>query len=140
MVTHDFPPQVGGIAAHVYELSKQLVELNHKVVILTAKPKNLQKEFTEGTGFHVAYVNEKFQNKAKSKFLPIAIADYSVRAHFELRKIVKRHKIDLVHYHNLVPESIITKRINVPIVFTAHESHLVKSYSKNRKRLYSKLP
>ena len=135
MVTHDFPPQVGGIAAHVYELTKQLVKWNHQVTILTSKPKNFGNEMSEVADFQVNYVQERFDDKSNSIFLPIKVIDYSIRAHLILKKIIKKYSIDLVHYHNLVPESLVTKRINVPVVFTAHESHLVKSAQKNRKRL-----
>lgn len=135
MVTHDFPPQVGGIAAHVSELSRQLIKWNHRVIILTSKLKNFGNELSEVNGFQVKYVQERFDDKSNSIFLPIKIIDYSIRAHLILKKIIKKYSIDLVHYHNLIPESLVTKGIAVPVVFTAHESHLVKSAQKNRKRL-----
>ena len=135
MVTHDFPPQVGGISAHVFELTRQLIKWNHRVIILTSKLKNFGNDRSEGDDFQVKYVQERFDDKSKSIFLPIKVIDYSIRAHLILKKIIKKYSIDLVHYHNLVPESLVTKRIDVPVIFTAHESHLVKSAQKNRKRL-----
>jgi len=35
-ITDDFPPQIGGMAAHAWELSKALVRLGHRVTVLTA--------------------------------------------------------------------------------------------------------
>jgi len=136
MVTHDLPPQVGGIAAHIFELTNQLVNLNHKIIILTANPKSQQKELSETNNFQIRYVNEKFEKNINSIFLPITIIDYCVRARNELKKIINEQKIDLVHYHNLVPESLFTKGIKIPVVFTVHESHFVNNVNRNRKRLY----
>ena len=35
MVSLDFPPTVGGISAHVYELSRALVDAGHQVCVVT---------------------------------------------------------------------------------------------------------
>ena len=35
MVSLDFPPTVGGISAHVYELSRALCDLGHRVCVIS---------------------------------------------------------------------------------------------------------
>ncbi|MCD6099990.1 MAG: glycosyltransferase family 4 protein [Candidatus Marinimicrobia bacterium] len=137
MVTHDFPPQLGGIASHVYELSKELAKLNNEIFVLAPKPKEQVFESFWPTGIHVFYVRENNSKAQESKIrTSVKLLDYSIRANLKLKKIIKNYSINIVHYHNLMPESLITKGIKkVPVVFTAHESYFLKLAEKNRKRL-----
>ena len=72
MITDDFPPNIGGIAAHVWELSKALVKLGHQVTVLTAvelktqerlnktfyrKYSNVKRVFQKNGSFHL-YLNK----------------------------------------------------------------------------------
>jgi glycosyltransferase involved in cell wall biosynthesis len=43
-VVHAFPPDVGGIEAHVYNLSKELVKLGHEVTVVTTKTDKAKSE------------------------------------------------------------------------------------------------
>jgi len=47
MVSLDFPPVVGGIAAHVFELSKAICDQGHRVFVITRKRSNHKRDFIQ---------------------------------------------------------------------------------------------
>lgn len=138
MVTHDFPPKVGGIASHVYQLSKELVRLNNEIFILTPNPHNDNRnKFATQDGIHVFYLQHAPHSRMLPRINNLTALNYAVKANLKLRKLITDNAINLVHYHNIVPESLVTKRIKkIPVVFTAHESHLLNLAKMNKKRLY----
>jgi len=138
MVTHDFPPQVGGIAAHVYELSNQLARLGHEIFVLTPQHGGEQRLVDLNDGVKVEYVKKRsLTDSGLQNSRAIVLLDYIVRAGLRLRQMVHQYSIDIVHYHNLVPESLITKALSgTSIIFTAHESHFLKLAEMKRRRIH----
>ncbi|WP_340819089.1 glycosyltransferase family 4 protein [Methanolobus sp. WCC4] len=126
IMCQDFPPLIGGIAAHVHELSKALAKQGNEVhVIVPRYPYNLKWE----ENFDGIHVHRVFQIRKRflsgNLYIPFAIA--------KLLSVIKKHNIDVVHYHSSYPESIITKYIkNKPVIFTAHESGFLEMASNER--------
>lgn len=137
MVTHDFPPTLGGIASHVHELSKQLVRLNHNVFVVAPAFGRIHERVTHLDGITVYSVpTSEWSHQSRTRNR-IELAFYVLRARRKLREIIRVHSIELIHYHNTVLESLITKGFrNTPIVFTAHESYFLYLAEQNRWRLH----
>jgi len=131
ILCQDFPPLTGGIAAHVYELSKALVRQGNEVHAIVPKyPYDMKnEEIVDGI-----YVHRVFQIRKRllsgNLYIPFGI--------LKLKSIIKKYDIDIIHYHSSYPESIITKFVkNIPIVFTVHDSGFLKmaENKKHEKRL-----
>jgi len=128
IMCQDFPPLIGGIAAHVYELSKALVKHGNEVHAIVPKyPYNLAWEETID-GIHVHRV---FQIRKRllsgNLYIPFGI--------LKLRSILKKYSIEVVHYHSSYPESIITKFVkDIPVIFTLHDSGFLEMAQKKRHR------
>lgn len=128
IMCQDFPPLIGGIAAHVYELSRALVRRGNEVhAIVPRYPYNLNWEETVD-GIHVHRV---FQIRKRllsgNLYIPFGL--------LKLKSVIKGYDIDIVHYHSSYPESIITKFIkDKPIVFTLHDSGFLEMAEKEKYR------
>ena len=116
-VSTDFPPTLGGVASHAYELSKALVGLGHEVHVITSLVDySTAFEIMDGVSVHRLKIlwQKPFYNWGLSK---------------GLKAFLKHHPMDLIHVHGLRPlES--TKNLNVPIVFTNHTSGFLKRLEK----------
>jgi len=137
MVTHDYPPRLGGIASHVFELSKYLVKHNNNIVILT--PENDGKKYEPCLpGIKVIRVKSEINYYAKTKIrLWYDLITYGIKAKLMLNNLIKDVGLDVIHYHNTIIESLITKGVKkVPVVFTAHESYFLSLAELKKKRLY----
>jgi len=126
ILSQDFPPLIGGIAAHVYELSKALEKLGNEVhVIVPRYPYNLKnEEIVEGLHVHrVFQIRKRFLSG--NFYIPFGI--------MKLKSVIKKYRIDVVHYHSSYPESIITKFVkDIPVVFTLHESGFLEMAEKKK--------
>ncbi|KAA0549412.1 DUF1957 domain-containing protein [Bacillus sp. BGMRC 2118] len=120
MLSWEFPPRViGGLARHVYELSKSLVQLGEEVYVITAKEKDsLAYELVDG--IHV-YRVEGYQPHSEDFMHWISGLNLSmVEQTIELNKKIQ---FDVIHAHDwLVGSSAITlkKALNIPLVATIH--------------------
>jgi len=121
MLTQDFPPTVGGIAAHVYELSKALVKQGNDVYVIAPRFSLQERKYEEVDGIKVYRVLRlcKIGHTITIKKL-ILTSLYIPPAIWKLKSIIK--DIDIVHCHNTFLEPIITKFIETPKVLTEHES------------------
>lgn len=74
--------------------------------------------------------NEEIKNsKIKLLFLPLTTI-WSIKTYFEVRKIIKKNNIDIVHCHNtfpLISPSVYyaAKSLNIPVVQTIHNFRLL---------------
>ncbi len=119
MVGHKYvPSRDGGIEIVVEELSSRLAKFGHKVTILNRKRKEYKK-FEEYKGCKI----EEIFTINKKSFDAII---YSFFATLKIRKLIKKKKVDIVHYHaegpclflNLLPKG--KKRNGTKIVVTIH--------------------
>ncbi|MBW1650252.1 MAG: glycosyltransferase family 4 protein [Deltaproteobacteria bacterium] len=133
MVSIDFPPIPGGISAHVYELSKALTKLGHKVTIITRRNTRDEKP---------VYFKDTIRiYKIKLK---IAGIFYGIQINNFIKKKLSLLKPDIIHIHGLRPLEWHNIK-NPPLSYTNHTSGYLKKIEKNNsikiallKRLFKK--
>lgn len=113
----DFPPDVGGIESHAYELAKALIQIGQNVIVLCPHKKGrLKYELMDG--IHVYRVKMLKQKP---------FYNWQLRAF--LKKILQQYPIDLIHIHGMRPlESAVG--FNIPTVFTNHTSGFLQRLEK----------
>lgn len=136
MVSRDFLPNIGGIASHVYELSKALVKDGHQVhVVKTGYGLNpgLVLEDLDGIHVHRLFYSGRVRGW---RFLVLLRG-----AHRYLRDLVHREQIDIIHWHELESSSFETKflRVKIPKVFTNHSSGYLEMVRRGWKKRYLRL-
>lgn len=109
MVSLDFPPTVGGIAAHVYELSRAMVRKGHEVMVLTRKRKEHRTD-EKVAGIEVRRVA-----------LRLAAPFYGFFLNAAIRRLIREKRPDIVHIHGLAPLEWL-KSLSLPLVYTNHTS------------------
>ncbi len=120
MVSGDFSyPPYGGVAAHIYELSKVLVKLGHTVDVVNpsygAHPDSV--EGIDGITVHWLRVSKKM--------LGVSFAQLIVKSSMYINRLLRDHNIDILHWHDLRYGSLATKFVKVgeiPRIFTNHSS------------------
>jgi len=122
MVSLDFIPIVGGITAHVYELSRALQNSGCKVTIITRAVEG-RKEFEQIDDMDVYRINLK----------PIGIT-YG----YQINRFIKKHldeiKPDLIHIHGMRPLEFYNIK-NIPLAYTNHTSGYLKRIKKGGYRI-----
>lgn len=126
-ITDDFPPRIGGMAAHAWELSRALVKLGHQVTVLTAV--ELQ---TQGRRFMLEKVEERegirIVNLGFKFFLRRYFSYYSM---LRIRKHLHRLAMGIgrivLHLHEFPPPRI-RMISDLPIVWTNHSSKFLNSF------------
>ncbi len=114
LVSVDFYPNVGGVAAHVVELGKALVKQGHDVHVITLP---IAVERSRESEFHGMQVHRTPFPKQK----PV----YSWLTNWWLRQFLQLQPLDVIHVHGLRPVEA-TRGLNVPVVFTNHTSGFLK--------------
>jgi glycosyltransferase involved in cell wall biosynthesis len=105
-----FPPHVGGLEVCVYEVSKELVQSGHQVIVYSTNfPKSKTRECKDGTSI---------------RRIPVLFTVFGAPVAIFLRYILKE-EVDLINVH--IPpifgafSSVIASRIKkIPIVLTFH--------------------
>ncbi|MDD2839054.1 MAG: glycosyltransferase family 4 protein, partial [Sulfuricurvum sp.] len=121
-----------GITAHVYEFSKALKALGHKVSIVTKTTENATKPFEVVDDINVYRI--------KLKFIGITYG-------FQINRFIKKNLVhinpDLIHIHGMRPLEFYDIK-NIPLVYTNHTSGYLKRLKKGgyriplMKKLFSK--
>lgn len=114
MVTNEYPPSVGGVQTHVYELSKALVGLGHRVCVAT-RLKNSSLPLSQ-----IVHGVNVFRFKLAKSHL---VYDWQLKR--ELQRLVNRFEIDVIHVHGMRPLNA-AKACQTPVVFTNHTSSFLK--------------
>ncbi len=118
LISADFYPNVGGVAAHVVELGRALVRAGHSVDVVTL-PLGDERE-AEST-LHGMRVHRPAIPKGKPLYT------WLMRAW--LYRFLKRQPLDVVHVHGLRPLEA-TIGLPLPVVFTNHTSGFLKRIRK----------
>ena len=118
MVSDFFFPQPGGIESHIYQLSTNLIDRGHKVVIITHAEKDRTGIRYLTNGLKVYYM--PFLVMHRSVTFPTVFSFFPI-----LRQILIREQIDIVHGHgslsNLCNEAILHGRtMGLRTVLTDH--------------------
>lgn len=131
MLAGSFPPDIGGAAAHVYELSTALVRQGNEVYVIAFTTNPNLKKYQEINGIKVYRVS-----------IPhiriIGLIVCSFKAWLKLRALIKDKNINLIHYHNLLPCALVARfTTNIPKVQTEHSSGFLMAVEKGEyKRFY----
>lgn len=120
LVTADFVPNVGGVAAHVVELGRALVKAGHSVDVITLPlgEERLRKSELDGMTVHRPPI-------------PKGKPFYSWILSRWLRSFLAASPLDVLHVHGLRPLEA-TRDLPVPIVFTNHTSGFLKRVEKGK--------
>lgn len=118
MVCDFFYPQPGGIELHVYQLSQELINLGHSVIVITHAYGSRSGVRMLTNGLKVYYV--PFTVLYREASFPSVFSFFPI-----LRQIVIREQIDIIHGHgslsSLCHEAIIHGRtMGLRTVFTEH--------------------
>ncbi|MBC1474281.1 glycosyltransferase family 4 protein [Listeria grandensis] len=128
MVSDDFYPSVGGIAAHVLEISRAISSLGHNVVLLTKlyDPENNlpEEEYID----NVRVVRIKVSNRRKIRAL-----EFMYKGRRKIKQLLRENTFQVIHWHKLIADSIITK---IPFdgvkIFTNHSSTFLHWYEQKK--------
>jgi len=123
MISNEYPPSIGGVQTHVFELSRSLVALGHTVQVVTRKKSqdSPAHEIQDGVTIHRISL-------PKSHWL------YDQILFRKLKRQIRDHNIDLIHVHGTRPLNA-CRKLHVPVIFTNHTSSFLKRLKKgNRAR------
>ncbi|HEY8188550.1 MAG TPA: glycosyltransferase family 4 protein [Pyrinomonadaceae bacterium] len=132
MLSNSFPPQVGGIEAHVTNLAQSLAAQGNQVRVVTARRNKAERIRDTLAGLNVTRVPQL----NLPKMLTAQYLAFSTALLIALRA---RGQADVVHYHTFWPDAFTAFVINkfVPTVYTVHESRflIMSEQSESRRKL-----
>lgn len=133
MVSDDFLPNPGGIAAHVYELSNALAELGAEVDIVAGHNRIHSRPLEMPFHDNVTII----RNRAFS-WNVFGYSRTALDSAWTIRKALAFKHYDLVHWHSLIweTEAIRLSAANVPRVFTNHSSGFLRRMNISWRRKY----
>lgn len=123
MVSLDFLPTVGGITAHVYELSLALIKNGCKVSVITRTTKETSKPYENIDGIDVYRVNLRFFG-----------ATYGWQINRFIKTKLPQIKPDIIHIHGMRPLEFYNIS-SIPLVYTNHTSGYLKRIQKGGYRI-----
>jgi glycosyltransferase involved in cell wall biosynthesis len=118
MVSLDFPPTVGGIAAHVYELSRALCDLGHRVCVVSRQLPSQTDAFVKRESMDIYRLRLRW-----------AAPLYGGQINRFIRKKLPEIQPDVIHIHGMAPlEGYSIK--GIPLVYTNHTSGYLERIQK----------
>ena len=124
MISQDFYPNTGGVAAHVTELSKALIAAGHDVCVVN--PAIGPKHYKETLDFGIPVY--RIGGGGRIRKLNTVILTLGMRRF--LRRLTRQRKLDVLHWHRWREDAWFTKRQSSRIakVFTNHSSMYLRDY------------
>lgn len=119
MLSSDFLPNIGGVAAYVYEVSKQLLQEGHEVTVLTKY---------DGFGWEIREEMLDGLRVIRVPFAPVKKLqdlEYVVRTRKIIKELIARDAIDVIHWHTLNKDSKVMRGIQFPQGVIVHTNHFV---------------
>lgn len=133
MLSIDFLPNIGGIAAHVYELSKALVKQGNDVHVITLRRNFHEEKYQEIDGVKVYRIYYP-----RLKIIGFFVYLFIVR--LKVKELFKNGESDIIHSHNIPDAMIASTFKNIPRVETEHSSGFLEAIERGKhKRLYRRL-
>jgi len=125
MVSLDYPPTTGGIAAHVYELSHAIKNQGHDVSVITL---NVNKQW------------KKYEDDNGIKVYRISLKGIGLTYGFEINHFIKKHiqeydQPDIIHIHGMRPLEFYNIT-DIPLAYTNHTSGFLKRVQKGGYRVW----
>lgn len=132
MLTTDFHPNIGGVAQHIYELSKALAEKGDEVEIIapltTSRWSSLLKKpwMEKGASFHVWRV--PWCSNLSIRYLSGKLSWSLSRRRFvaEAEKRLAANPPDVLHWHALDTQGYPSECFSGPKVWTNHTSNFIE--------------
>lgn len=129
MITMEYPPVVGGIASYVHQLSRALH--GNEVIVLAPK----HKDAADGA--------DNFKTIRNNFFFPGFVWPRWLRLFFQVWRIVKKEKIDIIYLHHVLPVGyvafLIKKLKKVPYVIFSHGTDISAALKNNWKKRMMKM-
>ncbi len=122
LISVDFAPNVGGVASHVVELGKALVEKGHEVHVLTLPIADKQQRFEVWQGMNV--------HRPK---IPKSKIFYTPAMKIWLSRFLKQQRMDILHVHGMRPLEATKGIADIPVIFTNHTSGFLRRIEKGDK-------
>lgn len=122
MVSLDFPPTVGGIAAHVYELSRALRDLGHRICIITRQVPSQTDAYAKRESMDIYRLRLRW-----------AAPLYGGQINRFIQKKLPEIQPDIIHVHGMAPLEGYTIR-GAPLVYTNHTSGYLERIRKGGRR------
>lgn len=119
MVSLDYPPAPGGIAAHVYELCQAMVTLGHDIHLLT-----------KAGGLDHDQKNLTLHNLPPRLLGPL----YGLTINRHVNRLVRDLMPDIIHIHGMRPLEFLSPK-PIPIAYTNHTSGFLKRIKKGGYRI-----
>ncbi len=121
MLNHEFPPVGGGASPVTFELSKQLVQMGHRVDVVTMHYDNLPRfEIIDGVYIYRTPAIRKRPNICYTHEL----ATYLPGALIKTLRLARKEQYDIIHCHFIVPGGplawLVSKCTGIPFVITCH--------------------
>lgn len=123
MVSNEFPPSLGGVQTHVYELSRALIQNGHQVHVITRKRDKSWPSNEVMDGIMVTRLE-----------LPDSHFIYNWKLGRKISKINKKTPFDVIHVHGMQPLKSAV-RTNIPVIFTNHTSGFLKRVEQGKLQL-----
>jgi glycosyltransferase involved in cell wall biosynthesis len=126
MLSEDYPPVLGGISNHVYELSKAVSALGHHVTVLTRYDPSRDIEKYGST------LKDLYQFK-----LRLMAPTYGLQVNRFIRRCLPVIQPDLIHVHGMGPLEWCGVK-SLPLVYTNHTSGYLRRIKKGGfRRMYT---
>lgn len=123
MVSLDYIPTVGGITAHVYELSQALRKIGCHVTIATKFVDKGQKPFETLDGVDIYRFDLKFFGFT-----------YGYQINKFVKDLTRKKDFDIIHIHGMRPLEFYNIK-DIPLVYTNHTSGYLKRIRKGGYRI-----
>ena len=137
MLSNDYLPNIGGIAAHIFHLSKALQSFGHHIVVVNSVAAHRDAaEFSTENGIGVLRIYyRKQQNKLGRRWGSTKAARQGVKLALE-----KHGPFDLIHQHDHIASTLAaaTFAAELPWLWTNHTSDFLMDYDRPLKKRFVK--
>ncbi|MET0082767.1 MAG: glycosyltransferase family 4 protein [Sedimenticola sp.] len=123
LISADFAPNVGGVAAHVVELGKALAKAGHEVHVITLPLGDMREKQARWEGMQVHRPR-----------IPKGKPFYSWLLARWLKRFLAETPLDILHVHGLRPLEA-TRGLKIPVLFTNHTSGFLRRIEKGEGEL-----
>lgn len=107
--SYDFFPSLGGQGRHLYEISKRIPD-NSKFNVLI---------FSPAANKIINHIN--IFKKTQSYHFGNII--FSILLNFKIKYLISKYNIDLIHLHGGPGGILLFRKINIPVIYTAHHTY-----------------